>query len=82
MRQDAVYALGIWIEKGHSLSAKNYNFEPVVSFGNKIVKSIDVEMSDPRNFSCVPANIFVEFEDGSNFRIQAKDVLVYKGESQ
>jgi len=76
-REEAVYIFDEWISVGSNLPPKFSNY-----LGHKIVKSIYADLSDPRNGSAVPANIYIEFEDKSTLDIQTRDVIVYKRRNQ
>ncbi|MFD1350182.1 hypothetical protein [Oceanobacillus caeni] len=72
-RETAVFVFGEWVMVGGNLPPKFASY-----LGHKIVERIYADLSDLRNGSATPANIFIEFEDKTTLDIQARDVMVYK----
>ena len=68
MRIKSLYAVGMWWNVGE--------LDPIEN--SSVVTNIEVELSDPRNMSDVPANASIWTDDGKYIEIQARDVIVVK----
>lgn len=75
MDAKAIYVMDVWFSVGKTLPFKLT--PPTYSGGAKITEII-VDMSDPRNFSGVPANVYIVLTDDTQIEIQARDVVAFK----